>query len=71
MSHVLDCSVTLSWFLEDERTKFTDQILNDFGIPRETLSYIDYPSDYDSRDSQAALEGSGIATNDHGDARVR
>jgi len=29
MSHVLDCSVTLSWFLEDERTKFTDQILNE------------------------------------------
>jgi len=41
--------------------RITDQILNDFGIPRETLSYIDYPSDYDSRDAQAALEGSGIA----------
>ena len=40
--------------------RITDQILNDFGIPRETLSYIDYPSDYDSRDAQAALEGSGI-----------
>ena len=28
MSHVVDCSITLPWFLEDERTKFTDQILN-------------------------------------------
>ena len=38
----------------------TDQVLGDFGIPRETLSYIDYPSDYDSRDTQRALEGTGI-----------
>ena len=28
MSHVVDCSITLPWFLEDERTRFTDQILN-------------------------------------------
>jgi len=28
MSHVVDCSITLPWFLEDERTKFTDQLLN-------------------------------------------
>ena len=28
MSHVLDCSITLPWFLEDERTKFTDHVLN-------------------------------------------
>jgi predicted nucleic acid-binding protein len=28
MSYVVDCSITLPWFLEDERTKFTDQILN-------------------------------------------
>jgi NAD(P)-dependent dehydrogenase (short-subunit alcohol dehydrogenase family) len=41
--------------------RITDQILKDFGIPRETLSYIDYPSDYDSRDAQAALEGTGIS----------
>jgi NAD(P)-dependent dehydrogenase (short-subunit alcohol dehydrogenase family) len=41
--------------------KITDQVLGDLGIPRETLSYIDYPSDYDSRDTQAALERSGIA----------
>jgi NAD(P)-dependent dehydrogenase (short-subunit alcohol dehydrogenase family) len=41
--------------------RITDQVLKDFGIPRQTLSYIDYPSDYDSRDAQAALEGSGIS----------
>ena len=40
--------------------RITDQVLDDFGIPREVLSYIDYPSDYDSRDAQRALEGSGI-----------
>src|SRR3954454_8798422 len=40
--------------------RITDQVLADFGIPREVLTYIDYPSDYDSRDAQAALEGTGI-----------
>ena len=40
--------------------RITDQVLDDFGIPREVLSYIDYPSEYDSRDAQRALEGSGI-----------
>ena len=40
--------------------RITDQVLGDFGIPREVLSYIDYPTDYDSRDAQPALEGSGI-----------
>ena len=32
--------------------RITDQVLGDFGIPREVLSYIDYPSEYDSRDAQ-------------------
>jgi NAD(P)-dependent dehydrogenase (short-subunit alcohol dehydrogenase family) len=41
--------------------RIVDQVLRDFGIPRETLSYIDYPSDYDSRDAEAVLEGSGIS----------
>lgn len=27
MALVLDCSVTLAWFLEDERSSFTDQLL--------------------------------------------
>jgi thioester reductase-like protein len=41
--------------------RITDQVLGDFGIPREVLSYIDFPSDYDSRDAQRALEGTGIS----------
>ncbi len=40
--------------------RITDQVLGDFGIPREVLSYIDYPSEYDARDAQRALNGSGI-----------
>jgi short-subunit dehydrogenase len=40
--------------------RIIDQVLGDFGIPREVLSYIDYPSDYDARDAQRALEGTGI-----------
>jgi short-subunit dehydrogenase len=41
--------------------RITDQVLGDFGIPRDTLSYIDYPTDFDSRHARAALEGSGIS----------
>jgi thioester reductase-like protein len=41
--------------------RITDQVLGDLGIPREVLTYIDYPSDYDSRDAQRALEGTGIS----------
>jgi short-subunit dehydrogenase/thioester reductase-like protein len=41
--------------------RITDQVLGDLGIPREVLTYIDYPSDYDSRDTQRALEGTGIS----------
>jgi thioester reductase-like protein len=41
--------------------RITDQVLSDFGIPREVLSYIDYPSDYDSRDTQRELDGTGIS----------
>jgi NAD(P)-dependent dehydrogenase (short-subunit alcohol dehydrogenase family) len=40
--------------------RITDQVLSDFGIPRQTLSYIDYPSDYDSRDARAELEGISV-----------
>jgi thioester reductase-like protein len=41
--------------------RITDQVLADLGIPREVLTYIDYPSDYDSRDTQRALDGTGIS----------
>jgi short-subunit dehydrogenase len=40
--------------------KISDQVLDDLGIPRSTLQYIDYPTDYDCRDAAKALEGSGI-----------
>ncbi len=41
--------------------RVSDQLLADLGIPRSTLDYIDYPTDYDCRDTAAVLEGSGIA----------
>jgi NAD(P)-dependent dehydrogenase (short-subunit alcohol dehydrogenase family) len=37
-----------------------DRFLADFGIPREVLVYIHYPTEFDSRRTEAALEGSGI-----------
>ena len=40
--------------------RITDTVLADLGIPRDTLTYIDYPTDFDSRHAQKALEGSGI-----------
>src|ERR687891_381749 len=41
--------------------KITDQVLADFGIPRSVLVYINYPTDFDSTETQAALEGTGIS----------
>jgi short-subunit dehydrogenase len=41
--------------------RVTDTVLADLGIPRDTLSYIDYPTQFDSRHAQKALEGSGIS----------
>jgi NAD(P)-dependent dehydrogenase (short-subunit alcohol dehydrogenase family) len=37
-----------------------DAILSDFGIPRSVLMYVNYPTHFDSRQTQAALEGTGI-----------
>ena len=39
----------------------TDSVLADFGIPREVLVYLHYPTHFDSRNTQAALEGTGIS----------
>jgi NAD(P)-dependent dehydrogenase (short-subunit alcohol dehydrogenase family) len=36
-------------------------VLADFGIPRSVLIYVNYPTKFDSRQTQAALEGTGIA----------
>ncbi len=37
-----------------------DRVLADFGVPREVLIYLHYPTHFDSRGTQAALEGTGI-----------
>ncbi len=38
-----------------------DAVLADFGIPREVLVYLHYPTHFDSRNTEAALEGTGIS----------
>jgi NAD(P)-dependent dehydrogenase (short-subunit alcohol dehydrogenase family) len=38
----------------------TDRVLDDFGIPRSVLVYLNYPTHFDSRRTQAALAGTGI-----------
>jgi NAD(P)-dependent dehydrogenase (short-subunit alcohol dehydrogenase family) len=39
----------------------TEAILSDFGIPTSILTYVNYPTSFDSRQTQAALEGTGIS----------
>ena len=41
--------------------RITDTVLNDLGIPRSVLTYVDYPTKFDCREAQSALEGSGIS----------
>ena len=38
----------------------TDRILSDFGVPRSVLTYVNYPTSFDSRGAQAALAGTDI-----------
>jgi NAD(P)-dependent dehydrogenase (short-subunit alcohol dehydrogenase family) len=38
-----------------------DRLLADFGIPRSVLTYVNYPTKFDCRRAQAALEGTGIS----------
>jgi len=38
----------------------TDRVLSDFGIPRSVLTYVNYPTQFDSRQAQAALAGTDI-----------
>jgi NAD(P)-dependent dehydrogenase (short-subunit alcohol dehydrogenase family) len=40
--------------------RITDQVLADLGIPRDTLAYVDFATDFDSRHAQRALSGSGV-----------
>jgi NAD(P)-dependent dehydrogenase (short-subunit alcohol dehydrogenase family) len=37
-----------------------DRVLADFGVPRSVLTYINYPTQFDSRGAQAALAGTDI-----------
>src|ERR671919_1919152 len=37
-----------------------DRVLSDFGIPRSVLTYVDYPTSFDSREAQKALAGTDI-----------
>jgi NAD(P)-dependent dehydrogenase (short-subunit alcohol dehydrogenase family) len=37
-----------------------DRVLGDFGIPRAVLTYVNYPTHFDSRQAQAALAGTDI-----------
>ncbi len=41
--------------------RITDEVLGDLGIPREVLVYINYPTSFDSTNTQKALEGTGIS----------
>jgi NAD(P)-dependent dehydrogenase (short-subunit alcohol dehydrogenase family) len=41
--------------------RITDTILNDLGIPRSVLTYVNYPTSFDAREAQAALEGTDIS----------
>ena len=40
--------------------RVVDSVLADFGIPRSVLVYVNYPTRFDSRRTQAALAGTGI-----------
>ncbi|MGI8679236.1 MAG: SDR family oxidoreductase [Jatrophihabitans sp.] len=40
--------------------QLTDLVLAELGIPRETFAYLTYPTHFDSAQTMAALEGSGI-----------
>jgi NAD(P)-dependent dehydrogenase (short-subunit alcohol dehydrogenase family) len=40
--------------------RITDQVLGDLGIPRSVLTYVNYPTSFDSTEARKALEGSGI-----------
>ena len=40
--------------------RITSLILNDLGIPREVLTFLNYPTRFDCRETELALKGSGI-----------
>lgn len=40
--------------------RISRQVMKDLGLPPDTMSYINYPTRFDNRDTQRALKGSGI-----------
>jgi len=40
--------------------RITNQVLQDFGLPRDILKFVNYPTRFDNRDAEEALKGSGI-----------
>lgn len=40
--------------------RITKQVLKDFGLPPDILKFVNYPTRFDNRDAEKALEGSGI-----------
>jgi len=41
--------------------RITNMLLNDLGIPKSTLKFVDYKTRFDNREARAALDGSGIS----------
>lgn len=41
--------------------RIINQVLGDLGIPKEMLTFFNYPTQFDSRDAEQALRGSGIS----------
>ena len=40
--------------------RFTNMVLRDFGIPKQVLKYINYPTRFDARETERALKGSKV-----------
>ncbi|MBS3744724.1 MAG: SDR family oxidoreductase [Wenzhouxiangellaceae bacterium] len=40
--------------------RIIDQVLSDLGIPKDVLSFFNYPTSFDTREADRALKGSGI-----------
>jgi len=41
--------------------RIVDQVLGDLGIPKDMLSFFNYPTSFDTREADRALKGSGIS----------
>jgi len=40
--------------------RITGAVLNDFGIPKSALEFLNYPTRFDSRETERVLKGTGI-----------